>query len=589
MKFLNNCKKIVLVALTLFVTPTFLVAQTTNEIGDDGPAFLQVIHNAADPAAAVVDIYVNGVNAIPNFEFRDATAFIELQSNTNLEIVVAPGGSSSAADGIATFNVTLEPNKSYIAVANGVLSPADFAANPDMVSTGFDLIILPDVNQDNSNSDNTYVRVVHGATDAPGVDIAARGVGTLVPGAEYTDFATLNVGAAEYVLDVKVAGTETIAAAFDADLSGAGGAAITVLASGFLNVSANQYGAQFGLLAVFADGTTAMLPAKTGKAQVIHNAADPGAAFVDVYLNGALLLEDFAFRAATPFVELPAYLTHFVTIAGPGSESVEDGLATFEVAPAEGESYQLIATGVLTPADFATNPNDISTAFTLLVADGAAETSENGTDVGVRVVHGATDAPAVDVRVSGGGAVLVPAAEYLDFTGYLQLAPSAYKLDITVASDGSAIVATYDIDVSALGGAAATVVASGFLTPASNNDGEAFGLNIVLPDGTTFLAPLSTSIGDSDINTPTAFELRGNYPNPFNPTTVIRYSVPTTADVSLTVYDMLGRQVAVLVNGTQAAGSYDVNFDATNLSSGMYLYRLQSGSFVQTQKMMLVK
>ena len=112
---------------------------------------------------------------------------------------------------------------------------------------------------------------------------------------------------------------------------------------------------------------------------------------------------------------------------------------------------------------------------------------------------------------------------------------------------------------------------------------------MVLADGTTLTLPVSTSI-DSDLAAlPGTFELKGNFPNPFNPTTNIQFAIPAASDVTLTVYDMLGRQVAVLVNGTLSAGTHTATFDASNLSSGTYMYRLQAGNFVETSKMMLIK
>ena len=85
------------------------------------------------------------------------------------------------------------------------------------------------------------------------------------------------------------------------------------------------------------------------------------------------------------------------------------------------------------------------------------------------------------------------------------------------------------------------------------------------------------------------YSLDQNFPNPFNPSTQISYNVAERGNVSLVVYDLLGREVASLVNEVKEPGSYKVNFNASNLPSGIYTYRIQSGSFVQTKKMMLLK
>ncbi|MFN3560441.1 MAG: right-handed parallel beta-helix repeat-containing protein [Chloroherpetonaceae bacterium] len=92
-----------------------------------------------------------------------------------------------------------------------------------------------------------------------------------------------------------------------------------------------------------------------------------------------------------------------------------------------------------------------------------------------------------------------------------------------------------------------------------------------------------------DAGMPTQFVLEQNYPNPFNPTTTISYQLPITIDVSLKIYDVLGKEIATLVNARQEAGSYYYNFNASTLSSGIYFYRLQAGNLISTKKMILVK
>ena len=98
-----------------------------------------------------------------------------------------------------------------------------------------------------------------------------------------------------------------------------------------------------------------------------------------------------------------------------------------------------------------------------------------------------------------------------------------------------------------------------------------------------------TSVKNISTIIPTDFSLQQNYPNPFNPTTTIRYSLPQSENVKLFVYDVLGRQVAALVNIKQDAGVYETPFDGSLLPSGVYFYRLDIGTFTQTKKMIMLK
>jgi hypothetical protein len=88
---------------------------------------------------------------------------------------------------------------------------------------------------------------------------------------------------------------------------------------------------------------------------------------------------------------------------------------------------------------------------------------------------------------------------------------------------------------------------------------------------------------------PARWVLDQNYPNPFNPTTVIRYELPAVSDVRLALYDLLGREVAVLVNEEQVSGVHEVRFDASGLASGVYVYRLQSGGRAETRTLVYMK
>ena len=117
------------------------------------------------------------------------------------------------------------------------------------------------------------------------------------------------------------------------------------------------------------------------------------------------------------------------------------------------------------------------------------------------------------------------------------------------------------------------------------------GVSVVL--GGVFKTILDTAlVGVEDENgkiVPEGFSLDQNYPNPFNPTTKIKFSIPELSFVTLKVFDVVGNEIETLVNQEESAGSYDVQFSAIDLPSGIYFYQLRAGNFVETKKMILIK
>jgi plastocyanin len=106
----------------------------------------------------------------------------------------------------------------------------------------------------------------------------------------------------------------------------------------------------------------------------------------------------------------------------------------------------------------------------------------------------------------------------------------------------------------------------------------------------SFTASAATSVAnDQNAFQPNLFRLEQNYPNPFNPSTVIGYQLPVTGLVTMKVYNILGKEVATLVNETKEAGSYAVHFDASGLASGTYFYKLSTGTSTSVKKLVLMK
>ncbi|MFM9027641.1 MAG: DUF4397 domain-containing protein, partial [Bacteroidota bacterium] len=286
-----------------------------------------MLHNAADPNAASVDVYLDNALILDNFAFRTATPFLTLASNTNYNIGIAPSNSSSVADVLVTIPVTLQSGQTYMAVASGVLNPPSFGPNPNGLNTGFQLLLHPGVFESSSSSSTVRLFALHGATDVPAIDVFAQGNPTaLISNITYTSFSSsFELPNSLYYLDVSPAGTPIVVATYLADLTGLGGGAGMIFASGFLNPSQNQNGAQLGLFAVLSNGSVVPLPSTTfARVQVIHNAADPAAAVVDVYAGSSLLIDDFAFRSATPFVNVPAGVDVPIGIALSNSASAAD-------------------------------------------------------------------------------------------------------------------------------------------------------------------------------------------------------------------------------------------------------------------------
>lgn len=417
----------------------------------------------------------------------------------------------------------------------------------------------------------------------------------------------------------------------------------------------------------------------TARVQVIHNSADVLAGAVDVYINGTLAIDNFGFRAATPFIDLPAGVTLNIGIAPGNSTSVNDTLKNFPVVLTGGEKYVVFANGVLT-SGYAPNPDGRNIDFTLFVKPMAREVG-TGSGVDLFVLHGSTDAPTVDVKArEAGNLVLVNDAAYGDITPYFSVPAGNYTLDLYLA-DGTTLVASFVAPLTGLGGSSLAVFASGFLNPAANQNGAPFGLFAALANGTVVelvpgvvpveLSSFTATVSGSNVTlnwstvtetnnrgfeiqrsndgndfvtigfvngkgtttqiqnysyrdnslpvgnysyrlkqldfdgtfeysnvievsviAPQEFALEQNFPNPFNPSTLINFSLKVDSEVSLKVFNLLGQEIATLVNGKLSAGSQQIEFRADNLSSGVYFYRIDAKgidgtNFSSTKKMIL--
>ena len=308
--------------------------------------------------------------------------------------------------------------------------------------------------------------------------------------------------------------------------------------------------------------------AQTARVQVIHNSADAAVEFVDVYLNEDLLIPDFGFRTASPFIDAPAGVEIILSVAPAGSTSVGDAIYSAEVTLTADETYVVVADGIVSASGY--NP---APAFGLQITGGGREIATDPANTDVLVHHGSTDAPTVQVVETGAGAgVLIDNISYTEFAGYLELPTADYVLEVRTA-DGITTVASYQAPLAALSleGAALVVIASGFLDPSQNSDGASFGLWVSLPSGGDLIPLPAATLGVEDFNEDT-FVM---FPNPANNELNFDFKSLDVDELTISITDIQGRVILNnRINSTNSA------IDVSSLSTGLYQVTILDGNSI---------
>lgn len=498
----------------LFVTlPDGSIIELPANTGD---AFVQVVHNAADPVGAEVDVYVNGQLApeLDNFKFRTATPFLKIPAGIPIVVSINTPDSKSVSDGaINSYTLgALEKDTKYFLVANGVAG-ATFE-NP--FERQINLNLFPkDAGLKSDLITDVQLFAYHGVTDAPAVDIyaysetelgkdAIKKENRIVSNLDYADFSTaINVPASKYGISITPTNSpDVVVKTYKADLNIAGQQAL-VLASGFLSTDNEgvENAPAFGLIAVLENGAVALLEEykanENAFVQVIHNSPDPAAAEVDIYVNDAKpeVLNNFKFRTATSFLELPSNEDIIVKIAAPSSENADDKIiATINLGKLEkSKRYYVTANGVVGTGFNIPEGREIGFNLKVNVLD---DTEIKDGDIRLNVLHGSTDAPAVDIFANE-YIKLVENIDYNNYSAFLDVKSDNYSIHLSPAgAEAKAArfiaplellrtsLAEQNIDLNQ-----ALVFASGFLNPTNQGISEelydeySFGLYAVIPEG----------------------------------------------------------------------------------------------------------
>ncbi len=298
--------------------------------------------------------------------------------------------------------------------------------------------------------------------------------------------------------------------------------------------------------------------------QAIHANATPGFDGVDVYLD-----EDFgatiSFGSATSVVPFRVPETGFAGLTASGRVA---GAPFAEAAAALTASNRTL---------LVLGPNE-----SLAVANVTPESSSSS--VRPVAVHAGSDLDAITLEIASRTQALsqgqVAAVDRIP----------ADLTHVQVRGPGGGILAAQRFDFAGLGGSVIPVVVTGFNTlPSGVDQDRSLRIFVVLPDGHVDDGAVTTTV-DPDADLPVAFRLLGNYPNPFNPTTSLRFDLPREADVRVDVFDLTGRRVAQVQGGLYPAGAgQTIALDAGHLGSGVYLYRLTAGADAASGRFVVLK
>ncbi|OZC03873.1 CHRD domain-containing protein [Rubricoccus marinus] len=324
--------------------------------------------------------------------------------------------------------------------------------------------------------------------------------------------------------------------------------------------------------------TPGEINASAALVQIVHNSPDQSLGTVDVYLDDELLVDDLAFQGATPFVLLRAGASAKLDVAPGASASSADSFLGTDVTLNGSRSYYAVVVGI--GGDNGTPDDDPM----IVLYDNARPFSTTPGTVDVGFLHGALETGAVDVRTGvTQQAILFNAVPYGTFADetYQPTVPAIVDIDVTSA-EPNVVLAQFKPDLSGLSGQSALLIATGSAAPGA---AVPVGILVVQPDGTTALsAPVDVASEETPDGTMVL-----TVANPLRSDAQVRFETPASGDVSLVLYDALGRRVAVLAEGDLAAGAHTATLRASSLAPGVYVLRLAASGTQMTRTLTVVR
>lgn len=586
---------------------------------------LLIVHNSPDPAVATIDIWVEVPIASQYFKVADDVAYqsgyfytipaVPIPGAT-LNVHVKSSSSTASSDAnLFTKNFTTVPTGNNILVANGLITPALVTAktNPNAVSNAFDLQLFNSGVAFSSTDPNKVAAAIHhGSVDVTGlvvqsfvttIQLPTRD--TLANDIKFKD-ATAHalVPASPRRLHFIPTGTSQTSPTYKANgngLSALAGKAAFIVTTGFLDTSSTGTTNSLKVFAYVTDAATTdgavtpnELPAEklAGVTEIIHASADPTLSKIQLYVNGVVqfLKLDYLQRfQSTSFIQDFDYAIDIHQDGNPTKTLTVD--LNLDAVNAVG-----VIAGVGNTANFAANPDAKDISAQSYLDKPFVITSAPGTAL-VNVFHAATDAPTLSVTVPAvGGISIISNLAYGDFqkanvSGDVAIPTVLGNAVVDVKLPGGAIYKSYIVPLGAFDGQGVTLVATGFVDTAANQNGKPFGLYVAIPTTPLgFTTPLKDTVIISSINNPSTSDLQFRmFPNPASSELIMAFDVTETSAVTIDVLDLNGRVVKNVVNNTFNNGTTALTEDISNLANGMYFVRVASENKVSTYKFNVVK
>jgi hypothetical protein len=547
---------------------------------------VQIIHNSADTALTELDIYVNDSLVADNLAFRTATAFLTVpdqQGDTPTRIYINPSNSLDTADYYLRSDIPSEAGN-YLAAVAGTLFQTPYTPQQT-----FRIDYLSNARITGSSPDNADVVFYHGSDDSPTIDIGEIGLNfpdVWVDDISYGQFSNYRtLGDSIYRIGLYDEESIILAISYAGFFKGPehDGKAYALIASGFQIPEFNAFGPLFSMFIVGSDGGAfqEMLPANvldSASVQLIHAMPDQASSVVDIYLNNEIWLNDFSFRSATPFLNIPA--NRNLRLAVCASTSTDTVGAYFdELLYLSTTNYTMVLAGMTNPSGF--NPAE---PVRLSVRDNARKAAIDNDEIDMLFYHAIPDGGTMDFKS------IMPIVTTLtnnmnfgsyNFPSYLEITPYDFSLNLTDES-GSTVYNSFLFPALSenLAGEAIVMLALGFLNPENNQAGSGAGFWYTTAAGGSLIECTKVT-GNESINNESNFIVS---PNPTSDFVRINLKNAPKNETEIRLFDLHGKQhYQAFLTGKED----QFTFSTSTFSSGLYIVEIRNSNFLQRWKLQI--